>query len=329
MMLSTSFFCLDILRREYFLLCLSYESEIIVIKEVHKEYKYMTAHQEPRREHPSTYVVQDRSNEEEMNRLRIQAQMLNASMGGVLPEQPQPDLFRHVLDVGCGPGIWVIEAAQKYPDMSLTGIDISRRMLEFARMQAVAQGVADRVEFHMMDALRMLEFPANSFDLVNLRSSISWMRKWDWPKLISEFLRVTRSGGVVRVTESDVPQASNKSPMFNRWFEMGLCGLFRAGNFFEQESTGLSAHIAPLLHQHGVRDVQTHLYTLEYHGGTPQGQAFSEDWARAFRTHRPFLQKWGCMSKDYDAVCQQAAEEMKQSDFHVTWNFLTAWGISP
>ena len=288
----------------------------------------MRAHQEPRREHPSTYVVQDRSNEEEMNRLRIQGQMLNASMGGVLSEQPNPDRFRQVLDVGCGPGIWAIEAAQKYPGMFLTGIDISGRMLEYAREQAAAQGVAGQIEFRMMDALRMLEFPAHSFDLVNLRSGISWMRKWDWPKLISEFLRVTRPGGVVRVTESDIPQASN-GPMFNRWFEMGLCGLFQAGNFFEQEPTGLTVHIAPLLHQHGVQDVQTHPYILEYQGGTPQGLAFSEDWSRGFRTHRPFLQKWGCASQEYDAICQQATKEMQQSDFHVTWNFLTAWGTSP
>ncbi len=88
---------------------------------------------EPRREHPSTYIVQDRSNEEELNRLRIQDRMLTESMGGVLPEQPQPESFHRVLDVGCGSGSWVIEAAQTYPTMSLFGIDVSKTMVDYAR----------------------------------------------------------------------------------------------------------------------------------------------------------------------------------------------------
>ena len=55
---------------------------------------------EPRREIPSTYVVQDRENEEELARLRLQDAMFTQSMGGVLPEQEAPERFQHVLDVG-------------------------------------------------------------------------------------------------------------------------------------------------------------------------------------------------------------------------------------
>jgi len=55
-----------------------------------------------RREHPSTYFVQDRSNAEERERLRLQDQMFTTGMGGVLPEQPDPARFQRVLDVGCG-----------------------------------------------------------------------------------------------------------------------------------------------------------------------------------------------------------------------------------
>ena len=124
----------------------------------------------PRREHASTYFVQDRSNQEELSRLQVQDQMLTRGMGGVLPEQPDPTIFHRVLDVGCGTGNWLIEAARTYPTMSLLiGIDISNKMVEIAREQAKAQQVNDRVEFHVMDALRALEFSDNYFDLVNLR----------------------------------------------------------------------------------------------------------------------------------------------------------------
>src|SRR6516162_8002618 len=93
-----------------------------------------------KKEQPSTYFVQDRQNEEELLRLTIQDQMITSLMGGVLLEQPDPTLFHHVLDVGCGIGRWAIEAALAYPTMSVFGIDISARMIDYARSQAEATG---------------------------------------------------------------------------------------------------------------------------------------------------------------------------------------------
>src|SRR5713101_7159473 len=135
-----------------------------------KEHDAMSTPTDPRQEHPSTYVVQDRSNEEELTRLQIQDQLVTASMGGVLPEQPDPTIFQRVLDVGCGTGGWLIEVAKTYPSISLlVGVDVSERMLAYAQEQAEAQQVSDRVEFRTMDALRMLEFPTHYFDLLNQR----------------------------------------------------------------------------------------------------------------------------------------------------------------
>src|SRR5579884_158650 len=75
--------------------------------------------QQHNNELPSTYFVQDRHNKQELKRLIIQDQMITISMGGVLPEQTDPTLFRHVLDVGCGTGGWLIEVAKAYPSMPL------------------------------------------------------------------------------------------------------------------------------------------------------------------------------------------------------------------
>ena len=280
-----------------------------------------------KKEHPSTYYAVDRQSEEELGRLTIQSQIITEAMEGLLSEQPDPTIFRRVLDVGCGPGDWVIEAARAYPAMSLIGIDISKRMIDYARTQAATQHVEDRVEFHVMDALRMLEFPASYFDLTNLRCAQGFMRTWDWPKMISELLRVTRLGGVVRVTNAEAGGQTNSSALA-KFFELFQDGLFQAGNFFEQAPNGLTNHLAPLLKQHGCNAVQTKTYSLVYRAGTPEGEAYIEDMKRSFRTLRPFIQKWDSNIKDYDydAICQQALKEMQESDFRSTWNLLTAWG---
>jgi len=278
-------------------------------------------------ENPSTYVVQDRKNEKELIRLTIQNRLLTAMMGGVLSEQADPTAFRHVLDVGCGTGGWLIEAAQTYPAMSLVGIDISRRMIRHARAQAEAQHVHDQIEFHVMDVLGTLDFPAAFFDLVNLRLGISFLRTWDWPKMLGKLLHVTCPGGVVRVTEGEVTHESS-SPALTQVFGMLQCAFYRAGHLFTQESAGVTGHLARLLDQYGCKQVQTKSYALEYRAGTPEGQTYYEDIMLAFQTVRPFIQKWGC-AKYYEAIYQQALKEMLQPDFHATWTMLTAWGSKP
>ncbi len=289
----------------------------------------MSTPTEPQREHPSTYFVQDRSDQNEMIRVHIQDQMVTAGIGGALPEQSDPNSFQRVLDVGCGTGDWLIEVARTYPAMSLlVGVDVSGRMVEYARAQAEAQQVSDRVQFHTMDALRMLEFPSGYFDLVNQRFGMSYLRTWDWPKLLSEFQRVTRPGGVIRVTECKIGVESN-SPALTDIFVVILDAFYQAGHFFTPSRDGVITQLARLLHQHGVQNVQTRAHMLEYRPDTAEGQSFYEDMKHLFRTVSPFLRKWSRVPDDYEKLCQQALSEMRQPDFEATWHLLTAWGNKP
>ena len=127
---------------------------------------------EPRHELSSTYFVSDRSNDDERVRVEIQGKLLTDSMGGVLPEQPDPARFQRIIDIGCATGGWLIETAKAYPDIKLLiGADISIHMITYAREYARKEHVDDRVEFHVMDALRMGEFPRHYFDLINQKTS--------------------------------------------------------------------------------------------------------------------------------------------------------------
>ncbi len=288
----------------------------------------MSTADKPFREQPSTYFVQDRSNEEEMIRLQIQDQMITSGMGGVLSEQTDPGRFRQILDVGCGTGDWLIEAAMTYPNLSLlVGVDVSSKMLEYARAQAARQQVGERIEFHVMDALRMLEFPPASFDLVNQRLGMSYLRTWDWPKLLNEFQRVARPMAVIRVTESNFPASS--SPALTRLSDQFIRALSQAGHLFIPDDTnGVIKDLARLLERQGLSNVQTHLHTLEYRAGTTEGQSFYEDVMHMFRTLLPFFRKWSHVPDDYDEIYHQALHDIQQPGFVATWTLLTVWGIN-
>lgn len=287
----------------------------------------MSTTPDPRHEQPGTYAVQDRSNEEELQRLQLQNQMLNTSMGGLLPEQPGQKGFSNVLDVGCGTGGWLIELAKAYPNIPrLFGVDVSGKMLDFARKQAEAEGVAERVQFVIMDALRMLEFPNAYFDLVNHRFGASWLRTWDWPKLLQEYLRVSQPYGVISITEGVIPPKGGNSVALMQFNELMVKASYQSGHLFQPAGDGVTSELARLLSQHGVLNVQTRDYTIEYRAGTVEGQLYAEDMAHLFHTFKPFFQKWTRLPDDYEALYQQMLHEMNQPDFVATANLLTAWG---
>jgi ubiquinone/menaquinone biosynthesis C-methylase UbiE len=276
-------------------------------------------------ERPNTYFVQDKSSELELTRLTLQDHLLTTSMGGVLPEQENPARFQRVLDIGCGIGNWAMEAAAVYPDMSLIGVDISQRMVNYARSQAQERQVADRVEFHVMDALLSLEFPNNFFDLVNLRMGMSYLRTWDWPKMLSEMLRVTKYKGIIRVTEAEIAYPAT-SPSQVKIQAMFLHAFYLSGHLFEEESSSLISHLPRLFVQHGVSNVQTRAYMLQFFARTPECEIYCEDIKHFLHNGKPFLEKRGCAPQNYDVICQLCLEEIQRPDFHGSWPLLTAWG---
>jgi ubiquinone/menaquinone biosynthesis C-methylase UbiE len=295
-----------------------------------KECSIMPASSNPQREYPSTYIVQDRASQEELTRLQIQDELATTSMGGVLPEQTEPEGFRRVLDVGCGPGGWLIETAKTYPTLSLLiGVDVNKKVLDYARARAEVEQINDRVEFHEMDALQILAFPAGYFDLVNLRAGVSWLRTWDWPNLLREFQRVTRPGGVIRLTESNMIIDESSSPALIRLNQVFVAALCQAGHLFSPDKDGILGHLPRLLYQQGIQNVQTRTYTMSYRAGTPEGQDFQENMKRAFRMGLPFMKKWTNVPDNYEEIYQQMLQEMQDPDFVTQFHLLTAWGTTP
>ncbi len=281
------------------------------------------------KEHPSTYLVQDRDNLSEMERLELQDDLLTRKMGGVLPEQEDLTRFQHILDVGCGTGGWLMEVAQTYPDIPLlVGVDISGSMLAYARAKANALGLSDRVQFQSMDALRLLEFPDEYFDLVNQRLGMSYLRTWDWPTLLQQYKRVTRRSGIVRVTEATLVYRSS-SPALMMMTGFFTKALYQAGHFFAIEPTGITAHMPQILGRTFL-NVQKRVIPMMHIRREAEGKKFIEDMRLGYKTASPFLKKWiNISSYDYETLYQEMLKEMDEEDFYALGAFETVWAKAP
>lgn len=102
-----------------------------------------------------------------------------------------------VLDVGCGIGAGPAYVARTF-GCRVVGVDLSERMIGWARRRVHEEGVADLVELRTADVLA-LPFPANRFDVVVCESVLAFVE--DKAQAIRECVRVTRPGGYVGLNE--------------------------------------------------------------------------------------------------------------------------------
>jgi SAM-dependent methyltransferase len=118
-----------------------------------------------------------------------------ASTESLLRRAAITDISR-VLDVGCGVATTAVEIATRY-GARVTAVDISPLMLERARDNARAAGVAQLVSVEEGDILN-LDYDDASFDVVIAEAVTMFV---DRPRAAKELARVARPGGRVLATE--------------------------------------------------------------------------------------------------------------------------------
>lgn len=112
-----------------------------------------------------------------------------------------------VLDLGCGRGAVLLMAAEYLPRGRAVGVDIwsvkdqSGNAMATAQQNAVAEGVAERIELHTAD-MRQLPFENDSFDLIVSSVAIHNIgARTGRDQAIDEAWRVLRPGGQLLIAD--------------------------------------------------------------------------------------------------------------------------------
>ena len=282
-------------------------------------------------DHPqneNTYFI-EAENIAEMARLLNQDRLLTKSMGSLFPEHSDLSTIHDILDIACGPGGWALDVAKTYPHTQVVGIDISQLMTEYARTQALKHRVSN-AQFRVMNAFEPLDFPDNSFDLVNARFISPFMSPTAWPQLIQECRRILRPGGVIRLTEPESPISTSLS--LSHLWSLFTNAFKRAGQSFSPDGQhfGNAPMLGRFLRDADFRQIEKRAHVTDFSAGMEAHLSTCQDLMVFFKLIQPFLLKWEVTTQEEaDVLYHRVLAEIQDDDFCGVWFFLTAYGKKP
>jgi ubiquinone/menaquinone biosynthesis C-methylase UbiE len=278
----------------------------------------------------NTYIF-DAEIASETTRLMLQDSQLTRGMGGPFSERNPADFetMHDILDIACGSGGWALDVAFAYPHIQVEGIDTSRTLIEYARARTRSQKRAN-AHFTIMNALRPLDFPDNTFDVVNGRLLMAVVPPDQWPSLLQECLRITRPGGTIRLTEWELPLTN--SAACEKMGRLLTTTTYRAGRSFSPDGYhfGIIPMLGRFLRMIGCKDIERKAHILDFSFGATNYEEGYQNTKVTYSQAKPMVTQSGVISpEEYDELYSYMLAEMRQSDFNGTSFLCTAWGTKP
>ena len=134
----------------------------------------------------------------------------------------------HILDVATGTGDLAI-AAMKLNPSGISGIDISRKMLDIGKEKVKRKGFSGKIDLMTGDSEK-IPFDDNVFDVAMVAFGVRNFS--NLLKGLSEMKRVIRDGGMIMVLEFSKPSGFPFKPLYNFYFRR-ILPLF--GRFFSKD----------------------------------------------------------------------------------------------
>ncbi len=274
----------------------------------------------------SDYIL-DAESATEMARLMLQDRLINEMVGGLFPEREDLDGIDSILDIGCGPGGWTLDVARSYPKKEITGVDISDMMLTYANEQKKFHEL-ENIHFEKMDVRQKLAFPDQSFDLVNIRAATGYVSRHTWPLLLKECARITRQGGILRVSEVDRVGLTN-SISFEKYahYFTHLLAKLEYGFAVDNYTFGMSPMLGKVLQDVGYSDIHMKPYELDFSYGTAFHPIQLQNIEISFQLLQPRLIEMGIATQEkLESTYEAAIQDLRSATFCGIWYLFTFWG---
>lgn len=284
----------------------------------------------PKRQTPlqTSYPI-DPENVHEMDRLTNQARFITETTG-LLPPQVFLTDGQSALDIGCGPGEWVLAIARQYPTCQAVGLDISQRMVTHARACAQVQRLPN-AHFEVANACEPLPFPDQSHDFVHARLVTGFLSTTNWPTFLKECFRVLRPGGILCSIELENLGDTNSAAL-TRYNSLIVQSMRLGGRCFTEtgDRIGITAQQTSLLRQGGFSPVYQQPYVLNYSAGTQAHAPMVENFAALMLLIQPVLLREKLIEQEkLSLLYLEAMEQMHARDFYAVLFLQTAWGFKP
>jgi arsenite methyltransferase len=146
-----------------------------------------------------------------------------------------PEPGTQLIELGCGPGFYSSRLAERFPDISVTGVDRSEGQLRWARERAGALGL-NNCRFRQINALE-LSYADAEFDIVLASRLFTILPEQN--RAVAEMYRVLKPSGRCFIAE---PRYTFRAsiPLFAMWLLAGF-NLSRNGYCEPYKATVFSA----------------------------------------------------------------------------------------
>ncbi|HEU5381821.1 MAG TPA: methyltransferase domain-containing protein, partial [Ktedonobacteraceae bacterium] len=205
--------------------------------------------------------------------------------------------MRMILDVGTGTGIWPIEMARLFPQAQVIGVDVDTALFK--------PETPDNCFLRVGNVLTGLPFPDQLFSYTHQRLLVAAITAENWPRVVRELVRVTRSGGWVELVEID-NQMQPAGPASIRL--QNLAASVSASMGFDGEAI---RHLGDLLKQAGLQTVETQQIVIPVgEWGGRVGSMLKRDFLTVMHTLQSLYCTRGALSPtEYERMVQEAASE--------------------
>ncbi|KAI8149886.1 S-adenosyl-L-methionine-dependent methyltransferase [Fennellomyces sp. T-0311] len=217
-----------------------------------------------------------------------------------------------VLDIGCGPGTWVLEMASDFPHADFYGIDLCPMFPNSIK--------PSNARFLQHDILDTLPFSDNSLDYIHMRVMLSNLTQTQLTRLLGEVNRILKPLGYIELVDVEY-RVQRPGPIAEQLLNQKLAETMLNNDIDFQ----LCYHLSTLLmtQQPGFVDVHQDRVTIPLGWGGQLGHIHGQTMEGFYQSLHRSIRQATC-TPEYpeglvDSTIQEAMMECQKYQSHCTW----------